>query len=143
MAATIHNPPCYNRPEVAGPALHATVRNANGRLVPDLTAADFDIRDEGQPVAISVFSSDPQPIVAAASGGGPTVIHAGDMVMMRGGAPGAGAARYRVNFNLGVQNLTNRVNHTGWNGTMTSPFFRQATSVGQPRKINLGVTFSF
>jgi VWFA-related protein len=45
--------------------LHATVRGENGRLVPDLTAGDFEIRDEGQPVAISVFSNDPQPITVA------------------------------------------------------------------------------
>jgi hypothetical protein len=58
-------------------------------------------------------------------------------------AGGLAAARYRMNFNVGVQNLTNRVNHTGWNGTMTSPFFRQSTSVGAPRKIDVGVSFSF
>ena len=45
--------------------LHATVRSDDGRLVPDLTAQDFAIRDEGQPVEISVFSSDPQPITVA------------------------------------------------------------------------------
>src|SRR5918993_4680518 len=37
--------------------LHATVRSADGRLAPDLTREDFEIRDEGQPVKISVFSS--------------------------------------------------------------------------------------
>ena len=42
--------------------LHATVRSEDGRMAPDLTAEDFEIRDEGQPVQISVFSSDPQPI---------------------------------------------------------------------------------
>jgi len=76
--------------------------------------------------------------------GGPMVIAAGDRVMMiQGMAGGLAAARYRMNFNVGVQNLTNRVNHTGWNGTMTSPFFRQSTSVGAPRKIDVGVSFSF
>lgn len=45
--------------------LHATVRSADGRLAPDLTSEDFEIRDEGQPVKISVFSNDPQPITVA------------------------------------------------------------------------------
>jgi Ca-activated chloride channel family protein len=45
--------------------LHATVRGEGGRLVPDLTAGDFEIRDDGQPVPISVFSNDPQPITVA------------------------------------------------------------------------------
>jgi Ca-activated chloride channel family protein len=42
--------------------LHATVRADDGRLVPDLTRGDFEVRDEGQPVDITVFSNDPQPI---------------------------------------------------------------------------------
>lgn len=45
--------------------LHATVRSDDGRMVPDLSAEDFEVRDEGQPVQISVFSSDPQPITVA------------------------------------------------------------------------------
>ena len=53
--------------------------------------------------------------------------------------PGGEQARYRISFNVGVQNLGNRVNRVGYNGTMTSPFFRQSTGVGQPRKIDLGV----
>jgi hypothetical protein len=89
-----------------------------------------------------------RPATAAPGGGGvggPTVIQAGDRVMVMQGAAGGAStpARYRINFSVSVQNLTNRVNHTGWNGTMTSPFFRQSTSVGQPRKVNVGVSFSF
>jgi Ca-activated chloride channel family protein len=42
--------------------LHATVRADDGRLVPDLGKEDFEVRDEGRPVTITVFSSDPQPI---------------------------------------------------------------------------------
>jgi VWFA-related protein len=42
--------------------LHATVRGDDGRLVPDLTRDDFEVHDEGRPVGITVFSSDPQPI---------------------------------------------------------------------------------
>jgi VWFA-related protein len=42
--------------------LHATVRADDGRLVPDLGKEDFEVHDEGRPVTITVFSSDPQPI---------------------------------------------------------------------------------
>ena len=58
-------------------------------------------------------------------------------------APGPAQSRYRISFSVGAQNLTNRVNHTGWNGNMASTFFGQSTNVGSPRKINLGVSFSF
>ncbi|MBA2258360.1 MAG: hypothetical protein H0W18_05665, partial [Acidobacteria bacterium] len=51
--------------------------------------------------------------------------------------------RYRISFNVGVQNIANRVNRTGYNGTMTSPFFRLPTGVGQPRKVEMGIGFSF
>jgi hypothetical protein len=84
-----------------------------------------------------------RPQAPAGPAGGPTTIMAGDRMVMIGGPSGAAASRYRLSFNVGVQNLTNHVNHTGWNGTMTSPFFRQSTSVGAPRKIDMGVSFSF
>jgi len=71
------------------------------------------------------------------------IINGGDRVMVMGPGGGGGPARYRISFNLNVQNLTNRVNHTGFNGTMTSPFFRQSTSVSGARKIDLGMSFSF
>jgi len=79
---------------------------------------------------------------APPTGGGVTTITAGDRVIMMG-APGGGGPRYRVTFSISAQNLTNHVNHTGWNGAMTSPFFLQSTSVGLPRKIDMGVSFSF
>ena len=41
--------------------VYATVVDANGRLVPDLEQADFDILDNGKPVTISSFSNEPQP----------------------------------------------------------------------------------
>jgi hypothetical protein len=79
---------------------------------------------------------------APPTGGGVTTITAGDRVIMMGAA-GGGGPRYRVTFSISAQNLTNHVNHTGWNGAMTSPFFLQSTSVGLPRKIDMGVSFSF
>ena len=45
--------------------LHATVQGDDGRLVPDLPRDAFEVRDEGRPVEITIFSSDPQPITVA------------------------------------------------------------------------------
>jgi hypothetical protein len=87
-----------------------------------------------------------QPPTTPAGPGGPqgvTIINGGDRVMVVGPAGGGGPARYRISFNLNVQNLTNRVNHTAFNGTMTSPFFRKSTSVSGARKIDVGMSFSF
>ena len=55
----------------------------------------------------------------------------------------APAKRYRVSFNVQIQNLTNHRNYAGYSGLMTSPFFRTPTSVAGTRKIDLGMTFSF
>jgi len=43
-------------------AIYATVTDSNGRLVPDLTQEDFEIRDEGKAQPITVFSKEVQPI---------------------------------------------------------------------------------
>jgi VWFA-related protein len=43
-------------------AIYATVLDRDHRLVTDLTRDDFEVRDNGAPVAISVFSADPVPI---------------------------------------------------------------------------------
>jgi hypothetical protein len=53
------------------------------------------------------------------------------------------AARYRVTFNASIQNLTNHASYTGYSGVMTSPFFKQPTSVAGVRTVNLTVGFSF
>jgi hypothetical protein len=51
--------------------------------------------------------------------------------------------RYRIGVFLFAQNVTNRANFTGYSGTMTSPFFRQATAVAPMRRVEAGVTFGF
>lgn len=43
-------------------AVYATVQDAAGRLVPNLTRDDFSVLDEGTPVPLTVFSSDGQDI---------------------------------------------------------------------------------
>jgi len=43
-------------------AVYATVTNAQGRLVPDLTREDFTIEDNGKRQDLSLFSNDIQPI---------------------------------------------------------------------------------
>jgi hypothetical protein len=51
--------------------------------------------------------------------------------------------RYRLSWSANAVNLTNHANYSGYSGVMTSPFFLQPTSVQNPRKIDLGMTFSF
>jgi VWFA-related protein len=43
-------------------AVYATVTNAQGRLVPDLSRDDFAIDDNGKPQALTLFANDIQPI---------------------------------------------------------------------------------
>lgn len=43
-------------------AVYATVADKDGRLVPDLTREDFEIRDNGRAQPITVFSNEVQPI---------------------------------------------------------------------------------
>ena len=61
-------------------AVYATVTNADGRLVPDLTRDSFTIADNGKPQTLSLFANDIQPI---------TVV----MLLDRSGS-------MRANFNL-------------------------------------------
>jgi hypothetical protein len=68
-----------------------------------------------------------------------------------GGAGGRGGPRGRgpggrqkgVTINVNVNNLTNRANYSGFSGVMTSPYFLQATSVSNPRQVDLSVRFNF
>jgi Ca-activated chloride channel family protein len=43
-------------------AIYATVLDRDHRLVTDLARGDFEVRDNGKPVELSVFSADPVPI---------------------------------------------------------------------------------
>jgi Ca-activated chloride channel family protein len=45
--------------------VYATVRDADGRLVPNLTREAFQILDNGKPVEVAVFSNEPQPLRVA------------------------------------------------------------------------------
>jgi len=43
-------------------AIYATVADKDGRLVPDLGRDDFEVRDDGKPQPLTVFSNEIQPI---------------------------------------------------------------------------------
>ena len=45
--------------------IHATAIDRQGRLIPDLTVADFEIQDDGKTQAITVFDAGVQPITIA------------------------------------------------------------------------------
>ncbi|MDQ3069652.1 MAG: VWA domain-containing protein [Acidobacteriota bacterium] len=46
-------------------AIFATVVDANGRLVPGLTADDFEVLDSGKPVTLTLFDNEVRPFTAA------------------------------------------------------------------------------
>jgi Ca-activated chloride channel family protein len=46
-------------------AVYATVQERSGRLVPDLSQTDFEVRDNGRPVELTVFSNEALPITVA------------------------------------------------------------------------------
>jgi Ca-activated chloride channel homolog len=53
--------PVFKGSAIPTVAVYATVLDATGRLIPDLTKDDFIITDEGKPVEITQFSNQPQP----------------------------------------------------------------------------------
>jgi hypothetical protein len=53
------------------------------------------------------------------------------------------ASRLRMNLYLLAANLTNHANYTGFSGVQTSPFFRQAITVANPRLVTLNMGLSF
>jgi hypothetical protein len=64
-------------------------------------------------------------------------------IPMAGAQPTGAQQRYKASLYLAVNNLTNHANLSGFSGVMTSPFFRTANSVQNPRKIDLGMNLSF
>jgi len=55
----------FFRTDVNTIAVYATVRDASGHLVPNLTKDDFMVSDDGQPADIVAFSNEPVPITVA------------------------------------------------------------------------------
>ena len=74
----------------------------------------------------------PPGIGVIGGGGGPQVV-----------AVNNSGARYRLQFVVQVQNVTNNANYVGYSGVRTSPFFGQPTSVQGTRKVDMGVQLSF
>ena len=48
-----------------------------------------------------------------------------------------------ITLSVSAQNLTNRANYSGFSGVMTSQYFLQATSVSNPRQVDLSIRFNF
>lgn len=79
-----------------------------------------------------------------ASGGDQVVIRMGPGSGMPGGFDGgAENSRYRLEFYVSAQNLTNHQNFVGYSGVLTSPFFGEPTNVLNPRKVEVGVRWGF
>ena len=60
-----------------------------------------------------------------------------------GGPPPNDTSRFSLEIFAQAQNVLNHVTRTGYTGNISSPFFGQPTSVGQPRDVNLGLRFNF
>ena len=60
-------PQGFFRSSVVSVPIYATVIDANGRLVPDLTQADFEVVDNTKPVEITNFVAEVQPIAVVAA----------------------------------------------------------------------------
>ena len=60
------------------------------------------------------------------------------MVVMEGGA-----ARYRLDLFVNLQNAFNNVNYNAFIGNQLSRFFGTATSAGAPRRVELGFSLGF
>jgi hypothetical protein len=77
-----------------------------------------------------------------------TSVPPGIAVIANGGTPTVrsvdqSGARYRLQFVIQTQNITNHANYAGYSGTMTSQFFGQPTYVLGTRKIDFAVNLSF
>jgi hypothetical protein len=59
------------------------------------------------------------------------------------GGPGRGTRQKGITINVNISNLTNRANYSGFSGVMTSPYFMQATSVANPRQVDITLRFNF
>ena len=62
----------------------------------------------------------------------------------RPGPGGRGGGRQKgITISVSAQNLTNRYNYSGFSGVMTSQYFLQATSVSNPRQVDISLRFNF
>jgi len=59
------------------------------------------------------------------------------------GGPRGGGRQKGITINMSAQNFTNRHNYSGFSGVMTSQYFLQATSVSNPRQVDISVRFNF
>ena len=76
---------------------------------------------------------------APAAGPGPGGPRGGGARWPRGG----GGRQKGITINVSAQNLFNRYNYSGFSGVMTSQYFLQATSVSNPRQVDLSLRFNF
>ncbi len=51
--------------------------------------------------------------------------------------------RFTMELFAQISNVLNHVRRTGYTGNLSSPFFGQPTSVGNPREVNVGLRFNF
>lgn len=120
-----------------------TGRDDNGDLVFNDRPAGVDRNSERGASHLTLNANLGYGFTFGPAVGGP----AGIGVIMTGGAPTVQSfeqgQRFRIQFFVNAQNLTNRANYTGYSGTLTSPFYGRATSVAGTRRVDTGINFSF
>lgn len=78
-----------------------------------------------------------------ANSGGGALFQRGGGFGGPGGRGGPNNGRFNVEIFANANNVLNHVNRTGYTGNESSPYFQQATGVGQARDINVGLRFNF
>jgi hypothetical protein len=54
-----------------------------------------------------------------------------------------GSDRYNVEFYVQALNVLNHTNFQNYAGSLRSPYFREPTSAGPARRIEVGINFGF
>jgi len=120
-----------------------TGRDDNGDLVFNDRPAGIDRNSERGASHLTLNANIGYGFTFGPPVGGP----AGIGVIMTGGAPTVQSfdqgQRFRIQFFVNAQNLTNRANYTGYSGTLTSPFYGRATNVAGTRRVDAGINFGF
>jgi len=131
---------------IAGDRRHRIAFSVNSQALRNLNATLSLAANSGTPYTITTGLDDNGDLIfndRPAGVGRNTVRTPSQYTWSLNAAYTTQVASHRVVLTANATNLTNHANLSGFTGVMTSPFFRTATSVTNPRRIEFGLTFSF
>ncbi len=131
---------------IAGDRRHRIAFSVNSQALRNLNATLSLATNSGTPYTITTGLDDNGDLIfndRPAGVGRNTVRTTSQYTWSLNAAYTMQVAAHRVVLMANATNLTNHANLSGFTGVMTSPFFRTATSVTNPRRIDFGLTFSF